>query len=132
MAARSLLSEFFTACPAGGRGRQRACEMPRYEYKCRSCDRNFEVTHGINDSVETCEECGGDVRRVFHPIGVIFKGSGFYATDAKKPSNKPPVTPERDHKDDKAEDKPKPDGNGDKKKDEKKPEKSDSSAKSSS
>jgi len=106
--------------------------MPRYEYKCKSCDHNFEVTHGINDSVEACEECGGEVRRVFHPIGVIFKGSGFYATDAKKPSNKPSGAPEQDQKDDKAEDKPKPDGNGGKKKDEKKPEKSDSSAKSSS
>jgi putative FmdB family regulatory protein len=104
--------------------------MPRYDYKCKSCGRDFEVAHGINDNVETCEECGGEVRRVFHPIGVIFKGSGFYATDAKKPSNKPSGTPERDHKDEKAEDKPKPDGNGGKKKDEKKPEKSDSKSKS--
>jgi putative FmdB family regulatory protein len=63
--------------------------LPRYEYKCKKCDRNFEVTHGINDKVESCEECGGEVRRVFHPVGIVFKGSGFYATDSKKPDNKP-------------------------------------------
>jgi len=63
--------------------------VPRYEYKCKKCDRNFEVTHSIHDSVETCEECGGEVRRVFHPVGILFKGSGFYATDSKKPDNKP-------------------------------------------
>lgn len=63
--------------------------MPRYEYKCKKCDESFEVTHGIDDKVETCEKCGGDVRRVFHPLGIVFKGSGFYATDSKKPDNKP-------------------------------------------
>ncbi len=63
--------------------------MPRYEYKCKKCDRAFEVTHGINDTVESCEECGGDVRRVFHPVGIVFKGSGFYATDSKKPDTTP-------------------------------------------
>jgi putative FmdB family regulatory protein len=64
-------------------------ELPRYDYKCKKCGRDFEVKHGINDSVKTCEECGGDVRRVFHPVGIVFKGSGFYATDSKKPDNKP-------------------------------------------
>lgn len=63
--------------------------MPRYEYKCKKCDRNFEVTHGINDRVEECEKCGGEVRRVFHPVGIVFKGSGFYATDSKKPDTTP-------------------------------------------
>lgn len=113
--------------------------MPTYEYKCKDCDTTFEVVHGINDSVESCESCGGKVRKVFHPIGVIFKGSGFYATDSKKPGNKPSAPPELDYKPDKD----KSDGNGDKKKDEtkgekkdekkdeKKPEKSDSKPKSS-
>ena len=63
--------------------------MPRYEYKCKKCDESFEVTHGIGDKVETCEKCGGEVRRGFHPLGIVFKGSGFYATDSKKPDNKP-------------------------------------------
>jgi len=63
--------------------------LPRYEYKCKKCDESFEVTHGINDTVEKCEKCGGEVRRVFHPVGIVFKGSGFYATDSRKPDNKP-------------------------------------------
>ena len=63
--------------------------MPRYDYRCKKCGHDFEVSHGINDTVKTCEKCGGDVRRVFHPVGIVFKGSGFYATDSKKPDNKP-------------------------------------------
>lgn len=65
--------------------------MPRYEYKCRECDASFEVVHGIHDTVESCEKCGGKVRRVFHPVGIVFKGSGFYATDSKRPDNKPSI-----------------------------------------
>jgi putative FmdB family regulatory protein len=64
-------------------------KLPRYDYKCKKCHRTFEVAHGINDTIESCEECGGEVRRVFHPVGIVFKGSGFYATDSKKPDNKP-------------------------------------------
>ncbi len=95
--------------------------MPRYEYKCKRCGENFEVVHGINDTIESCESCGGDVRRVFHPVGIVFKGSGFYATDAKKPSNRFSSTTESEYKPEKKES----GGNGDGKKDEKKPEKSD-------
>lgn len=57
--------------------------MPRYEYKCKKCGRSFEVTHGISESVDSCEFCGGEVRRVFHPVGIVFKGSGFYSTDSR-------------------------------------------------
>jgi putative FmdB family regulatory protein len=59
--------------------------MPRYDYRCKKCGREFEATHGIHDKVRKCDECGGEVRRVFHPVGIVFKGSGFYATDSKKP-----------------------------------------------
>lgn len=104
--------------------------MPTYEYKCKKCDRNFEVVHGINDSVDNCEECGGSVRRVFHPLGIVFKGSGFYATDAKKPSNKPSEPTERDHKDSKPE-KDKVEGNGGKKKDQDESSKPDGASKTS-
>jgi putative FmdB family regulatory protein len=59
-------------------------EMPTYEYRCCSCGRRFEVFHGVNESVEECQSCGGrEVRRVFHPVGVIFKGPGFYVTDSR-------------------------------------------------
>lgn len=62
--------------------------MPRYEYKCKKCNKSFEVIHGINDTVDSCKFCEGEVRRVFHPVGIVFKGSGFYATDARNASNK--------------------------------------------
>jgi putative FmdB family regulatory protein len=75
--------------------------LPTYEYKCKKCHKNFEAVHGIHDTVEVCEYCGGKVRRVFHPIGIVFKGSGFYATDSRSSSSKGqvPSKEERDSKD---------------------------------
>jgi putative FmdB family regulatory protein len=55
--------------------------MPTYEYRCLN-GHNFEVTQSMSDDpVETCEVCGAPVERVFHPVAVHFKGSGFYSTD---------------------------------------------------
>jgi putative FmdB family regulatory protein len=55
--------------------------MPIYEYRCLN-GHTFEVTQSMSDDpVETCEECGAPVERVFHPVAVHFKGSGFYTTD---------------------------------------------------
>jgi putative FmdB family regulatory protein len=62
--------------------------VPRYEYKCKSCKKNFEAVHGFDEKVSSCEYCGGPVRRVFHPVGIVFKGSGFYATDSRKSTDK--------------------------------------------
>lgn len=61
--------------------------MPTYDYKCTDCDNEFETTHGIDDTVENCPDCGGKVRRLFHPVGIIFKGSGFYKTDSRSASD---------------------------------------------
>jgi putative FmdB family regulatory protein len=59
--------------------------VPLYEYECRPHAHRFEVRHGINESpIQACPECGGEVRRVIHPVGIVFKGSGFYATDSRK------------------------------------------------
>lgn len=58
--------------------------MPIYEYRCTRCDHLFEVTHGVGATVERCERCGGPVRRVFSPVGIIFKGPGFHVTDYRK------------------------------------------------
>lgn len=59
-------------------------KMPTYEYVCTSCGRRFELLQSFSDDpLETCGECGGRLRRVFHPVGVMFKGSGFYSTDSK-------------------------------------------------
>lgn len=56
--------------------------MPTYDYKCIECNDVFEETHGMDEAVESCPRCGGRVRRLFHPVGIIFKGSGFYKTDS--------------------------------------------------
>jgi putative FmdB family regulatory protein len=57
--------------------------MPTYEYRCLN-GHNFEVIQSMSDDpVETCEVCGAPVERVFHPVAVHFKGSGFYSTDYK-------------------------------------------------
>jgi putative FmdB family regulatory protein len=60
--------------------------MPIYEYRCTN-GHTFEVIQSMaDDPVETCEVCGASVERVFHPVAVHFKGSGFYSTDYKSKS----------------------------------------------
>jgi len=56
--------------------------MPTYQYRCTSCDRDLEVVQKFTDDPLTdCPECDGSLRKVFNAVGVVFKGSGFYATD---------------------------------------------------
>jgi putative FmdB family regulatory protein len=64
--------------------------MPIYEYRCAD-GHTFEVFQSMaDDPVTECEVCGKPVERVFHPVAVHFKGSGFYTTDyARKGSSKP-------------------------------------------
>ena len=58
--------------------------MPIYEYRCLN-GHTFEVIQSMSDDpVEACEVCGAPVERVFHPVAVHFKGSGFYTTDYAK------------------------------------------------
>ena len=58
--------------------------MPTYDYQCRSCGRTIEVIHAMSeDGPSACEVCGGELRKVIHPTGIIFKGSGFYKTDSR-------------------------------------------------
>jgi putative FmdB family regulatory protein len=62
--------------------------MPIYEYRCRN-GHNFEVFQRMSDDpVTACEECGAPVERVFHPVAVHFKGSGFYTTDYARKGSK--------------------------------------------
>ena len=66
--------------------------MPIYEYRCQN-GHTFEVTQRMSDDpVTECEVCGAPVERVFHPVAVHFKGSGFYTTDygakGKSPAGK--------------------------------------------
>lgn len=59
--------------------------MPIYEYECTSCGHRFEVKQRFSDDpVATCPTCGNSVRRLLHPAGIIFRGSGFYITDYKR------------------------------------------------
>jgi putative FmdB family regulatory protein len=66
--------------------------MPTYIYKCADCGHRFEAVQGFHDDpLDTCPDCGGQVRRVIGNVGVTFKGSGFYRTDSretKKPAAK--------------------------------------------
>ena len=58
--------------------------MPTYDYQCRSCGVITEVVHSmLDDGPTTCERCGGELRHVIHPTGIIFKGGGFYKTDSR-------------------------------------------------
>ena len=58
--------------------------MPTYEYRCSDCGTLYEVVQHIDDEPLTvCEKCNGKLRKVFHPAGIVFKGSGFYATDSR-------------------------------------------------
>lgn len=63
--------------------------MPIYEYACTACGERVEAKQSFDDPpLETCEFCGGKLRKLFSPVGIVFKGSGFYATDARKGSSK--------------------------------------------
>src|SRR5215210_3703761 len=63
--------------------------MPIYVYQCADCDTQIEKRQGFADApLTTCERCGGSVRRVLQPVGIIFKGSGFYSTDSRSSNGK--------------------------------------------
>jgi putative FmdB family regulatory protein len=56
--------------------------MPTYEYLCPACSHRFETWQKmIAEPLTICPECGGHIRRVLYPAGIVFKGSGFYKTD---------------------------------------------------
>ena len=58
--------------------------MPIYEYACTSCGERTEARQGFDDPpLEECARCGGLLRKLYSPVGIVFKGSGFYSTDQK-------------------------------------------------
>jgi len=70
--------------------------MPTYEYVCKNCGETLEVFQSFADKpLKKHKQCGGgELKKVFHARGIVFKGGGFYATDSKassstKPSDKP-------------------------------------------
>jgi len=62
--------------------------VPTYDYQCRACGNVTEVIHSMQeDGPSVCELCGGKLRRVLFPTGIIFKGSGFYRNDSRASSS---------------------------------------------
>ena len=58
--------------------------MPTYQYACTECGDRLEVVQRFSDdSLTVCAACGGRLRKVFSPVGIVFKGSGFYRTDSR-------------------------------------------------
>ncbi len=59
--------------------------MPIYQYHCAKCNSKFELKQSFNDeSIVVCPKCQNEAQRLFSPVPVIFKGSGFYTTDNRK------------------------------------------------
>jgi putative FmdB family regulatory protein len=71
--------------------------MPIYEYACTSCGERTEAKQSFDDPpLEECPHCGGTLRKLFSPVGIVFKGSGFYSTDAKGSSKSTSATDKSD------------------------------------
>lgn len=67
--------------------------MPTYQYACTDCDHAFEQVQSFSeDSLTTCPQCEGRLRKVFNAVGVVFKGSGFYRTDNRSDSKSSSAT----------------------------------------
>jgi putative FmdB family regulatory protein len=88
--------------------------MPVYEYACTACGERTEARQSFDDPpLEECPRCGGKLRKLYSPVGIVFKGSGFYATDgrtgsaaAKKAAERADSAEKSDKKESKAESKP--------------------------
>jgi putative FmdB family regulatory protein len=71
--------------------------MPIYEYECKRCGQRIEAFRSFSDGpLEEHEGCGGKLQKLFFPAGIIFKGSGFYATDSRPKENKKEKEKEKD------------------------------------
>ena len=58
--------------------------MPTYEYRCTKCGEHLEVVQSFKDAPLTeCPQCAGELRKVYSPVGIVLKGSGFYKTDSR-------------------------------------------------
>ena len=82
--------------------------MPTYEYACKACGDHLEVVQSFKDDPLTeCPKCGGELRKVFAPIGIAFKGSGFYKTDSRPaPKEKSSASSDSSKSETKSESKP--------------------------
>jgi len=66
--------------------------VPTYQYACTDCAERSEVVQKFTDEpLLVCSLCGGRLRKVFSPVGIVFKGSGFYRTDSRAGATKDKV-----------------------------------------
>src|SRR5439155_6853685 len=64
--------------------------VPTYTYTCTTCNDLIEKRQSFSDPrLTTCAQCGGTLRKVIHPVGIVFKGSGWYITDSRSASTSP-------------------------------------------
>ena len=67
--------------------------MPTYQYNCTECGVQVEAVQKFSDEpLSVCASCGGRLRKVFSPVGIVFKGSGFYRTDSRNGSSSATAT----------------------------------------
>jgi putative FmdB family regulatory protein len=70
--------------------------VPTYQYTCTDCAEPVEVVQKFTDDpLSVCATCGGRLRKVFSPVGIVFKGSGFYRTDSRNGSGSPAAAKEK-------------------------------------
>ncbi len=88
--------------------------MPTYEYACKDCGQHLEVVQSFSDDPLTvCPNCGGTVRKVFAPVGIVLKGSGFYKNDSRSSGKRSaPSTTDGDAAGSKAPETKEPSSNG--------------------
>ena len=77
--------------------------MPTYQYTCTECGEPLETVQKFSDEPLTvCPACGGRLRKVFSPVGIVFKGSGFYRTDSRNGASAAAPAKDKDKEKDKS------------------------------
>lgn len=70
--------------------------MPAYDFRCTACDETFEIVRPLGEAADvSCPACGAPAKKVFSPVGVVFKGSGFHNTDYRTPKKSEPSSTEK-------------------------------------
>jgi putative FmdB family regulatory protein len=107
--------------------------VPTYQYSCTECGERIEAVQKFTDEpLQVCSACGGKLRKVFSPVGIVFKGSGFYRNDSRSGSKDKALNGSGSSSDTKKDSGSADSGSSDSKKSEKKADAGSSSSSSSS
>jgi putative FmdB family regulatory protein len=107
--------------------------VPTYQYSCTECGERIEAVQKFTDEpLQVCSACGGKLRKVFSPVGIVFKGSGFYRNDSRSGSKDKALNGSGSSSDTKKDGGSADSGSSDSKKSEKKADASSSSSNGSS